>query len=136
MFLLDKFLKELSLFLGVLLAQNRQQVLSTLWHWRLDCLWVMTMMMMVMMMVMMMMMILRKTAYISPCLTLQSCSTQAPNRLPDCLDRLFPPLSLSVSFGDGLSVLALQGILYCAFFDIYFVYIFCLNCKSPSQCFF
>ena len=36
--LLYKLFEELSLFLGVLLAENCQQVFSTLCHWRLDCL--------------------------------------------------------------------------------------------------
>ena len=54
MFLLYKLLEELGLLLGVLLAENRQQVLSTLWHWRLDCLIMVVIMLMVAMVIMIM----------------------------------------------------------------------------------
>ena len=52
MFLLYKLLEELGLLLGVLLAENRQQVLSTLWHWRLDCLIMVVIMLMLIMVIM------------------------------------------------------------------------------------
>ena len=58
MFLLYKLLEELGLLLGVLLAENRQQVLSTLCHWRLDCLIMVMIMLMVIMVIMIMLLLL------------------------------------------------------------------------------
>ena len=58
MFLLYKLLEELGLLLGVFLAENRQQVLSTLWHWRLDCLIMVVIMLMVAMVIMIMLLLL------------------------------------------------------------------------------
>ena len=58
MFLLYKLLEELGLLLGVLLAENRQQVLSTLWHWRLDCLIMVVIMLMLIMVIMIMLLLM------------------------------------------------------------------------------
>ena len=70
MFLLYKFLEEFRLFLGVFLTENCQQVLSTLCHWRLDCL----MMMMMMIMMMMILILMMKCTLFEPSELLDSCS--------------------------------------------------------------